>query len=270
VRLVVLGDPVAHSLSPAIHRAALRAAGIDGSYEARRVDAHGMGGAVADLRTGALDGANVTMPHKHLAAELSDDLSATAARAGAVNTLVPRGPTGTHRRWVMGHNTDVEGVRTAWGWAGLPEGDVPVLVLGAGGAAAAALLALEGRRLYLSARRRGSATALAARLGIEAADVGWGSAVDGAVVVNATPLGMRGETLPAAVVAAAAGLFEMAYGEGPTPAARTLAGRGLPVSAGPDMLLAQAMRSFTLWTGVPAPETAMRTALEAALGAGPA
>jgi shikimate dehydrogenase len=256
VRLVVLGDPVAHSLSPTIHQAALDAVGIPGTYQARRVDAAGMEAAVRNLRHGVLDGANVTMPHKALAAGLADRLEPTARRAGAVNTLV------RVDRSIVGHNTDVGGVRTVWGWAGLSAA-APVLVLGAGGASAAALLALEGRRLHIAARRAEAAASLVGDLGVDAQVTSWGSGVAGAVVVNGTPLGMAGETLPARVLDGAGGLLEMAYGSGPTPAATTMAAAGLPVASGPEMLLAQGALSFELWTGRKAPVESMRRAMEA-------
>ena len=254
MRLAVLGDPVAHSRSPAIHTAALEALGIPGSYVARRVDADGMAAAVAEIRSGDLDGANVTMPHKQRAARLSDRLDPVAARAGAVNTLV-RAADG-----VAGHLTDVAGIEAAWAEAGLPS-EGPVLVLGAGGAAAAALLALEGRPLRVAARTSSRASEMLAAVDVVAEVVPWETAVPGAVVVNATPLGMAGEPLPAGLLDGAAGLFDMAYGGGETPAAARCRAAGLPVADGLDMLLGQAMASFTLWTGVLAPAAAMRTAL---------
>ncbi len=256
MRLIVLGDPVAHSLSPTIQQAALDAVGIPGTYEARQADVEAMSAAVAEVRNGALDGANVTMPHKAVAARLADRLDAAARRSGAANTWV------RVDRDVVGHNTDVGGVLTVWNWAGLPVAD-PVMVLGAGGAAAAALLALEGRRVHVSTRRAEAGAELLSRLGIDAAVVPWGSGVPGAVVVNGTPLGMAGEALPDGVLEGATGLLEMAYGSGPTPAALTMSAAGLPVATGPEMLLAQGAASFELWTGRRAPVDAMRSAMKA-------
>jgi shikimate dehydrogenase len=256
VRFAVLGDPVDHSLSPTIHGAAFRSAGIDATYVARTVDASGLIEAVAEIRYGTLTGANVTMPHKELAFEQAELPSETALRTGAVNTLSRSGGR------VRGDNTDVEGVAVAWAWNHLPESG-PVLVLGAGGAAAAVAVALAGRDLHLSARRPAFADALARRVRVRATSVPWGEGVVGAVIVNATPLGMRGEALPPQVLAEAGGLFDMAYAAGTTPAMAEIAARGLPVAPGTDMLLAQAAASFRLWTGVEAPHHAMRSALEA-------
>ncbi len=253
LKLAVLGDPIGHSLSPRLHTAALRAAGIEGSYEARRVDENGMAVAIEEIRRGELHGANVTMPHKRLAARLVDELGGQAARAGSVNTLVVRGST------VVGESTDVAGIRLAWD--GLPEG--PALILGGGGAAAAALLALEGRPLIVAARSSAAAIRLIERTGVAADYAEWASPIAGAVIVNATPLGMAGESLPPGLLEAASGLFDMPYGPLPTEAAKAATSLGIPVVEGVEMLLAQAALSFELWTGVAAPLRAMQAVLEA-------
>ena len=254
LRLAVLGNPVAHSLSPVIQSAALDYAKIEGTYVHRQVGRDGMEHAAEDIRDGTLDGANVTMPHKGLAARLADDCSPEAERCGGANTLWMDGGR------LRGHTTDPDGVRFAWEHAGLPE-DAPVLLLGAGGAAAAALAALDGRDCRVSARREEAARALADRVNPEARLVGWGEGVPGAVVVNATPLGMAGDNLPAAVLDKAAGLLEMAYGGGQTPAAVLLRSRGCPVAPGELMLVGQGAASFAIWTGVEVPPKVMLAAL---------
>jgi shikimate dehydrogenase len=164
---------------------------------------------------------------------------------------------------VLAHNTDVSGLSDAWGDRGLPTA-APVLILGSGGAAAAALLALAGRVLVVAARRLRAAEALIERVAVSASTAEWGHPVAGAVVVNATPLGMHGEELPAGLVGAASGLFDLAYGERPTPAATSAREVGIPVADGIDHLVAQAARSFTIWTGLAAPVEAMMNAARAA------
>jgi shikimate dehydrogenase len=253
VRLVLLGDPVGHSRSPAVHRVALAAAGIEGRYEARRVDEAGVYRACAEMRAGDLAGANVTMPHKRVAAAAADRLTPEAARCGAVNTLVLAGGE------VVGHNTDIGGLRLAAEWAGIPAA-APVLVLGAGGAAAAAAVAFAGSSLAFSARRPEAARALAAAVGVAAREVPWGLPMPGAVVVNATPLGMSGEPLPPGMVEAAGGLIDLPYGEDATPAVAEARRRGLPAVEGLDVLVAQAALSFRLWTGREPALEAMRRA----------
>lgn len=256
LRLAVLGNPVAHSLSPVIQRAALDYTGIGGAYVRREVDVDGMEEAAAEIRAGRLDGANVTMPHKALAARLADVCSEVAVRCGGANTLW-----GKEGR-LFAHTTDPDGVRFAWAHAGLPE-DAPVLVLGAGGAAAAALIALGGRSCSVSARRKEAAREMVERVAPGVPVVSWGRPVHGAVVVNATPLGLAaGGALPGAVIEGAAGLLEMNYGSGATPAAVSLRGRGLPVAAGELMLVGQGAASFAVWTGIDVPPVVMLAAVE--------
>lgn len=253
MRLALLGDPVEHSRSPAIHAAALAAAGIAGSYEARRVDRAGLAAALDEMRRGALDGANVTMPHKAAAAADADHADALVAATGAANTL--RGRAGR----VEATNTDVEGVVAAAAAAGIDPA-APVLVLGAGGAAAAVLAAFGIRVAGVASRRPAAAAALAARMGSAAAPHPWGAPLPGAVVVNATPLGMDGEALPPGLLEASAGLVDLAYGRHPTPAAAEAGERNLPCADGIEVLVAQAAASFTWWTGLPAPRAAMTAA----------
>lgn len=257
MKLVLLGDPVEHSLSPAIHNAALAACGIAGGYEARAVDRAGLRSAIDEIRYGAIHGANVTMPHKESAFEDCERPSAEAMQAGAVNTLI------ADRGVVRGYNTDIAGVRDAWIGARLPV-EAPVLILGAGGAAAAAAIALSEGDVHVASRRPNAGRALLARIRVPGELVPWGTPVPGAVVVNATPLGMAGEELPSGVLDSAAGLFDMAYGSGSTPAVTWARATGVPVATGPDMLLAQAVASFELWTGREAPREVMAAALEAA------
>lgn len=257
LRFILLGDPVSHSRSPAMHTAALAALGLAGTYEARRVDRAGMEEAAGDLRRGLLDGANITMPHKEVAFLLADRVEPEAARAGSVNTWV------REEGRLVGTSTDIPGLRAAWARRGLPATG-PVLVLGAGGAAAAALVALEGREAAVAARRDGAAEALLARCGVSGRVVSWGEALAGAVVVNCTPLGMRGETLPASVLDEASGLFDMAYGAAVTPAVARCRSRGMAVADGLDLLVAQAEAAFLRWVGVAPPPGVM----EAAAGAG--
>lgn len=254
MKLLLLGDPVEHSRSPAIHTAALAAVGIEGTYEARRVDRAGMASAVDEVRYGRIDGANVTMPHKEAAFALADRVSEAALRAGAVNTLIRRDG------MAEGENTDIAALVRVWDEAGL-SATAPVLILGSGGAAAGAMVALAEHRILVSARSPERAAELLDRTRIEGDVVEWGNAVQGAIVVNATPLGMEAEPLPVGVVERADGLVDLPYGIQRTPAVVAAVALGLPYVDGSQVLLAQAAASFELWTGVPAPLEAMREAL---------
>ena len=259
--LVLLGNPVDHSLSPAIQQAGLDAVGLIGTYQAIRVDAAGFRRACADLRAGQWRGANVTMPHKRLAFTNTDQRSPGAERAGSVNTIVAEDTR------LVGHSTDIDGIRQVWQEVGLPV-DAPMLVLGAGGAAAAALIAIEADKVFISSRRGEESARLAASVDVAVETVPWGTSIDGAVVVNATPLGMAGEGLPPGVVERSGGLLDMAYGSQATPAVQTADKAGLAYVSGTDLLLAQATASFTLWTGLTAPVVQMRAALQKAQATG--
>ncbi len=257
MRLVLLGDPVVHSRSPVIHRAALAATGLSGSYEARRVGRRGLLGAFADLKEGRIDGANITMPHKSAAAAAADLSDGMVAATGAANTLRRSGsPDGAI---VEATNTDVVGLTVAAEAAGIPR-EAPVLVLGAGGAAAAAMVAFGDRPAGLSARRPEAAGEMALRTGAPVPFCLWGEAVEGAVVINATPLGMHGESLPGDLLEMAAGLVDMAYGDRATPAMRRAHDLGIPAADGLDVLVAQAAASFFWWTDIPAPVNVMQRA----------
>ncbi len=253
IKLVVLGDPVSHSRSPAIHEAGLRAAGISGEYTARRVDGDGLRKAADQVRSGALTGANITTPHKHLAAEVADRRSELVSRLGAANTWW-REPNGA----LVAENTDVAGVAYAFDQIGMPDS---VVVLGAGGAAAAALVAVDSFRdsaaLAVSTRNERRARSLLEQLKLDARFVPWGEPVSGAVLVNATRIGMSGENLPQGLLAAASGFIDMPYGDAATPAVIEAGRLGIPCSPGLDMLIGQAMAAFTIWTGARADHDAM-------------
>lgn len=244
--LAVLGKPVAHSLSPVMHEAGLAALGLAGSYVAIDVDEAGMRRHAGLVRSGALTGANITMPHKRLAAELSDVLTETATRAGAVNTWYRRDGA------LFGHTTDVHGVREVIVRKSLPT--TSILVLGSGGAAASALVACDGMSVTVSARSEAKARRLVDDTGVDAGIVEWGTTVPGALIVNATPLGMGGEPLPPGLVAGAGGVFDMTYGDRPSPALLEARREGLPHADGIDLLAAQAEASFHIWTGLRPPD----------------
>ncbi len=254
----VVGDPVAHSLSPAIQQAAFDVLGIDANYSAIRIHTDEFPDLIEQIRSGRLAGVNVTMPHKRTAFELADEVVGDAAHARSVNTLVR-----TDGR-VLGMSTDIPAIRSEWSRKGLPEGTA--LILGSGGAAAAALVALSAFRLYVSARAPEKIGPLLERTGSAAVAVPWAEPVPGAVIVNATPIGMRNESLPPGLLAESDGLFDMAYGPLPTPAITTTRTLGLPAVDGIEMLVAQAALSFEAWTGAIAPFEVMLSAAQIAQG----
>jgi shikimate dehydrogenase len=208
----VLGWPLAHTLSPALHQAAYRAAGLDGwSYLARPTRPEDLAAALEEVRAGALAGVNLTTPHKQPAAALVDVLEPPADRLGAVNTVFVR------EGRLVGGNTDVAGAVWALGsQLGLRDGRWPgagpALLLGTGGVALAVAFAwsrlADARRhqglaappLQVAGRDPGQAAAVAALAGPGARPVAWADAAElvatADVVVQATTLTARGEPVP--------------------------------------------------------------------------
>ena len=238
---VVLGSPVGHSRSPMMHNAGLRALGLSGRYEAVDTDLTGLREHADLIRSGVLRGANITMPHKRSAARLSDVLTERARRSDSVNTwLLADGQ-------LLGDSTDVPGIVDVMTRHEMTSESV--LILGTGGAAAAAVIACESRDVWVSGRSSEKAKSLVDRLDVDARICEWGDGVDGATVLNATPVGMHGESLDSSVLANSAAVFDMTYGPQVSPAiAHAIAAR-VPYADGIHLLAAQAERSFELWTG---------------------
>jgi shikimate dehydrogenase len=263
----VIGDPVGHSLSPAIHNAAFAACGLDWVYVAFPVPRGRGGAAVAAARDLGLAGLNVTMPHKADVAAACDELTPDAGALASVNTVVIR-PDGS----TVGHSTDGDGFLAALAGDGIEVAGRRVLVLGAGGAARAVVLALgrAGAAVTVAARRADAAEAAAgvapgARAVLLAGTAGAGDDFD--VVVNATPLGMGGELPPLDPGRLGPGqcVVDLVYHPAETPLLSGARARGAHTQNGLSMLVHQAALSFTLWTGVEAPVAAMEAAARAAL-----
>jgi shikimate dehydrogenase len=242
MKAAVVGSPVEHSLSPAIWRAAYDALGLDGwTYDAVDTDDAGLARLIGEPGWAGL---SVTMPLKHAAARLVD--RTVGRTAGAVNTVVFTDD-GTE-----GHNTDVDGVLAGINEVA-PDGVGHLVVLGAGGTAAAALLAAplaHAARVTLVARNAGPANDLRERTGGAAAFAPWTRArevVETAdVVVNTTPRRAADEL---AAGWAGAPLVEVLYDPWPTPLAQAALAGGHKVAGGLFVLVHQALRQIELVTG---------------------
>lgn len=244
LHFALLGDPVAHSRSPAIQRAALREAGLEGDYTAVRADVDLLEQTIERLRDGELSGLNITMPLKESAFRLADELTSIAEIAGSVNTLR------STDRLVEAHTTDAVAFEEILKDDTRIPTDVPVLLLGSGGTARALLSVAGTRDVYISARSEDRAAALSSEFGA-AGVVPWGMGLEEAVVVNATPLGMAGEYLAEEVLRGAVGLIDLPYGDEETPAVRRASGSGLAYVDGVEFLARQARAAFEWWTGEP-------------------
>lgn len=240
-RLCVIGDPVSHSRSPAIHSALLAQRGLEGSYQAVTVRPEELAAFVALARQGAYDGFNVTMPHKQTILPLLDAVEQDAAAMGAVNTVVVR------QGRMTGYNTDGPGFVKSLPFAA--EGK-RALVLGSGGAASAVCRALvrAGAEVTVCCRRpeKTRGWGVTARL--------WNALPQAAaqceLLVNATPLGMTGQE-PFADLrfldACRGWVYDLVYEPRETALLAAARQRGLPVIGGLALLQAQAELAFALF-----------------------
>lgn len=265
----VVGHPVAHSLSPAMHNAAFAALGIDAAYVALPVAPAALAEALRGAHALGFHGLNVTVPHKPGAAALCRSLDETARLCGAANTL-RRAEGG----W-DGFNTDAPACRELARAAGAAAGQ-RALVLGAGGAALAGAWALAalGLEVRVAARRPEAAAAAAARLGAAfpcgpaAVAVAWDEAAAEAaradVLLQATSVGLAGAAPAALPALPRRGQLAIEFVYGDTDFARAARAAGAALVSGEALLLKQGALAFTLFTGRPAPEPVMARALGAA------
>lgn len=264
----VIGWPVEHSLSPVIHNSAYIALGMDWVYVPLPVAPGRLPAAIAGLPALGLAGANVTMPHKTECAQLIDDLSEEARLLWAVNTIV------VDADGVSGHNTDAHGFeRFLKEDAGFDPGGRSALLFGAGGAARACALALARAglaRLVVAVREPSRANDLRAcldgfgtALSVTAVDDAAGAEAD--LIVNATPLGLDGESLPLPKLGPNVVAVDLLYAPSTTPLQVAVREAGGSAFGGLGLLLQQAAISFELWTGQAAPLAVMSAAALAEL-----
>jgi shikimate dehydrogenase len=239
-----------------MHNAAFRALGMDWTYELLDVPPGDLPAALKGLRDPDTAGANVTIPHKQAVMEHMDVLDPEAVRARAVNTIVRDGDR------LVGSNTDIAAIRSAIANVEVEPRGANVVIFGAGGSARAAAVALEGAHLTFVSRRPDEAD-------VPGRTIAWDNGSLHALVraadllVNATPLGRRDEMpiRPAALPRDGA-VIDLVYVTGGTPLVRKARSLGLRTADGWEILLAQGASSFVLWTGRPAPVSAMRETLQ--------
>lgn len=265
----VIGAPVRHSMSPAIHNAGFAATGFDAIYTATQV-APGDGAAAVDaMRRFGWLGMSVTMPHKADVLSACDDLTPAAQALGAANCLF------WHQERIVGDNTDGEGfVR---GLAHELDFDCTgraCVIFGAGGAARAVVRALagSGAGAIVVVNRSPERAAAAIAQAPDVARAGTADEIEGAdLVINATPVGMAGTDQPAdlpfdvARLGGDATVSDLIYHPSETPLLAAARARGLRCQNGLEMLVFQAAVQFEHWTGLPAPVDSMLNAVSAEL-----
>jgi shikimate dehydrogenase len=254
----VIGWPVEHSRSPQMHNAAFDALGMDWAYVALPVAPDRLEAALRGLPALGFAGVNVTIPHKEPVAELCDTVSDEARRAGSVNTVIVGADGG-----LRGELTDGRGVIDELG-------EIPrerAVVLGAGGAARAVIVALAdaGHSVDICARDATAAAALADELGVGTTPWPLGEPVP--LLVNATPVGQRDEDLPVdeELLSQVAAVCDLAYrgNADATPLIHAARRQGARTVDGIDVLVGQGVHAFRLFTGVDAPVDVMRVAARA-------
>jgi 3-dehydroquinate dehydratase/shikimate dehydrogenase len=258
----IIGNKTGHSISPAMHNAAFAASGTNAIYLPFPVE-H-LADFLAVIEPFGIRGFSVTIPHKQAIMARLDRCDRLARRLGAVNTVVVRG------RKLYGYNTDYAGVLAAL--RGVRLEGCRALLVGAGGAARAGAFALadSGARVFVLARRAERGRELARATGAETVTREELRRRSFDLIVNATPAGMapnRTSPLAASEIDAAA-VFDMVYRPMETPLLRLAARRGAKTISGLEMLVAQGVEQWTLWTGRPAPARLMRRAALEALGRG--
>lgn len=269
----VIGNPVEHSLSPAIHNAAFQKLGLNFVYLAWRVEA--IGDAIKGLRAlGNFRGASVTIPHKVAAMQFLDDVEPTARHIGAINTIV------AEEGKLVGFNTDATGALRALQEGKAPLKDESVAVLGSGGAARAIAFALaaEGgiRRLHLlgieEQERMKLAEDLKSKTSVAVADAYLDDASlktvlpEVRVLIHCTPIGMAPKVgkscVPAPFLHAGLTVMDIVYNPRETQLLADARTAGCGTIPGFEMFLYQAVAQFEKWTGRPAPVDVMRAVLE--------
>jgi len=265
--LTVIGDPVAHSLSPAMHNAACRALGLDAVYVALRVAPESLPAVLA--MHAAIGGAgNVTVPYKEAVEGSVARKTDVCARVGACNTFWTEDGGGT----LVGDNTDVFGVTTALAQIGAGKKGERWLVVGTGGSARATAVAAAdcGATLYVRSRDAARAKAFAAwASGIGVPTTVAAGPIEIDVAINATPLGLAGhDPIPVDVnhIPGAQRALDLVYAPGETRWVHALRERGIEAVDGREMLVQQGAAAFErFFPGTAAPREVMRAAVQRAL-----
>lgn len=279
IRLGLIGFPIEHSMSPVLHSAALQACGLQGTYSLfpiKREDTRGLNTLLKQVRTGELNGLNITIPHKQNIIQFLDEITPLARTVGAVNTIYLR------EGKLIGDNSDASGFLTdlnnflqvskpIW-WKIDGEIDKSALILGAGGSARAVAYALvsAGWNITVAARRIEQVNELAnSHLNVSPYDQIHISPLLSTIhlIVNTIPLGMvpkidASPWIEGLVFPKSAVLYDLIYNPSETLLVQQARAAGLQASTGMGMLVEQAALAFELWTGLDIPRSLMFDAIK--------
>ena len=261
----VAGDPVAYSLSPTMLNTAFRRENVNGVYVA--LHAKSLDDLLECVRDIPIHGLSITMPYKEEILKHLDKTDSLTAKIGACNTVV-RSQDGK----LYGFNTDVNGIVRPLETRMALQG-AKILVLGAGGAARAAVFGLKerGAEVFVFNRTPGPAQNLAKKARAKAVNKMQLRKMAFDVILNATPVGMEGNREPIPISEQefnAKYFFEMVYTPAETKMVKLARGKGMHVILGSEMFVQQGARQFEIWTGKPAPVVEMQRVVEYALTAG--
>lgn len=266
----VVGHPIAHSLSPAIHNAAYKHDKRDAAYLAFDVDPDEFETFVDGMRAAGARGLNVTVPHKRAAWNVATTVTEEAQSIQAVNLLMFDGDE------IVGDNTDVSGVRLALQELGAEVDGAKVLVIGAGGAGRAAAFALgdQPEQILITNRTAARAEMLRSAIGARAQVVTWKQMSEAArevdVIIHATSMGLDGDATALDYMTlqrtSCSALLDLVYGASETPLVLEARRAGIPAADGLGMLVFQAAEAYALMWDAKAPLRVMRTAALKAAG----
>jgi shikimate dehydrogenase len=263
----VIGDPIDHSFSPALHNAAFLFLGIDSTYIAYRIPKGELEFGIESLKKIGIAGFNVTIPHKVDMMKFLNEVDDECKLVGATNTVTNIDGN------LKGYNTDVEGFLDPIKKRKMDSKDSDVLLIGAGGAARAIIVGFSKekvRKITIANRTRERAEELirfAHKLGVESdySDLQSAGEISGKYrfVVNATSVGLKGTGCPISTknITKDSIVYDIVYVPVETPLIEQSKNQGATIIYGWEMLLAQAMKSFEIWTNRPAPFEAMKLTL---------
>ncbi len=242
----VIGNPIEHSLSPELHNFWIKKNNINATYEKIKLNESDLSNFINKLKNNEIHGINVTVPFKNKVINFLDKLSLEAEETGSVNTIYK------NRNEIIGHNTDVAGFELGLRHSKINVLHKSILILGAGGVAPSIIYSLMGmgcKKIYLSNRTIEKAMNIKRKFN-EIDVVKWGNIPDFDIVINATSVGLKGESLKLNFNAKDKIFYDVIYNPKETPFLKEAKASGNTIENGKFMFIYQANQSFSIWNNV--------------------